>query len=163
MLTAGKVLKTHGIRGEVKVQSYMDSLASFKDISVVFIKSKEYEVTSVKYIGDFCILKLKGIDTVEEAELFRNCEIGIDREELPLPDGRYYIVDLIGCEVFAGEKSIGKLSDVLQYSSTDVYSVTGEKNVMFPLADGVFIDADIKNKKIFIDERRFDEVAVYED
>lgn len=164
MLTVGRILKAHGIKGEIKVDVFADDLSFLKKLPGIMAGGAEYKVESVKFSGGFGILKLGGVDTPEAAERLRGLEIKTDKNDAPaLPEGRFYIADLIGCTVYAGGDEIGTLYDILQYSVTDVYCVKGERNVMFPLADGVFSDADVPGKKVFIDKKRFEEVAVYED
>lgn len=164
MLTVGKVLKPHGVKGEVKVQSMMDSPSLLKQLKAVFVKEKKFEVASVKETGDFGVLKLVGIDTVEQAEALRNCEITVERADAPkLPDGRIYIADIIGSAVFAGEKPIGELYEVLT-GGRDVYCVRdGEREVLFPVVPNLIQDIDTEKKVILLDEGLFGQVAAYQD
>ena len=100
------------------------------------------------------ILKLKGIDDIDTAETFRNRVLTVPREELgELPEGTYYICDLLGCEVFTVDGTpLGKIDDIIKTGSNDVYSVrSGEgKQILIPVIDEVMRGVDIENKKITV-------------
>ena len=165
MLTVGKTLKVHGLKGELKTQSFLDSPDLFKKIKSVNIKGKTYTVEQARLSGEFVLLKLKSIDTVESAKLLCGSEILADKDQLPtLPEGRYYISDLIGCIVMADKIRVGKIKDVLQYGAADVIVMTKEgKTIMLPWVKDLFLDVDTEKKIIFADEKKVNEVAVYED
>lgn len=164
MLIIGKVLKPHGVRGSLKVQSFMDTPYAFSDIKSLFINNNEYKVEKVQPSNNSVIIKLTDLNSFEDAEKFRNAEIVINKDDAPdLPEGRFYIEDLIGCEVFMDNKSAGKLVDVLQYGSADIYCVEGAKKFMFPYVGDVVQNIDIKNKTITLNKEEFQKVAVYED
>jgi len=100
------------------------------------------------------LLKLEGIDTIEQAEKYRNYYIKINRKDAEdLPEDTYYIVDLIDCEVYTDEKSfLGKVVDVIQTGSNDVYVVKQEngKEILLPAIADVVKDVDVTNKKIIV-------------
>lgn len=165
MLTIGKVLKAHGVRGDIKVDCYLDTPQKMLKIKEVLIDGKNYKIERTAQSGSFVLFKLDGIDTMEQAETLRNTLIMAKKEDLPPnEEGRYYIDDIIGCTVIRGEETIGNVVDIYQYGSADVYVVSSDKGqIMFPFVDGVIDNIDIKNKKITINKSKFAEVAVYED
>ena len=135
----------------------MDSPYAFRQLKKIFIANQVYKIQEVKVVGEFAIVKAEGVDTVEEAEKFRNKEIFALREDMPpLPQGRYYIDDLLGCQVIVSGKPIGKVYDILQNGAADVFCVDGEKKVMFPYAGDVIERIDIEDKKIYISQTEFD-------
>lgn len=79
-------------------------------------------------------LTLLGVDSVEKAELLRGKFVTANRNDLPkLPDGKYYIVDMIGIDVVVGGEVVGEVCDVQQYGSADVYVVkTARIRYLFP-------------------------------
>jgi 16S rRNA processing protein RimM len=159
----GKITRPHGVRGGVKVESFMDTPYAFSAIKEVEINGVFYKVERVQ-AGAPLILKLAGINSIEDAEKLRNQQIFINKEDAPPPDeDRYYIEDLLGCEVLLDAKSIGKLSDILQYGSADIYCIKGEKNIMFPYVGDVIEKIDIEKKEIVLNSEEFKKVAVYED
>ena len=109
------------------------------------------------------------LDTISDrnaAELLRNKKIEIDKQDaVPLEEGRYFIVDLISSDIVVNGRCIGKLIDVLQNRSADVYVVEmpNRKTAMFPALKKLITNVDIENKTITLDEKVFEEVVVYED
>ncbi len=162
MLTIGTILKPQGIRGEVKVKPYTDYAEDFKGLKRIFLDGAEVKVLSVRIGAGAVFLGLKGVPDRNAAELLRGKDVSIPREDAPDPgEGRYYIVDLLGSEVFsdAGER-LGVLKDIRQ-AATDIYTLeSGGKEILFPAVKGVITELDLGNKKITVDKKRFDEVAV---
>ena len=104
-LELGQIVNVKGLKGEVKVNSFTDDNTKFERIKKVMVRRKdglsEYEIEKVGYHKNQVILKFKKVDTIEEAEKLRNAYIVVDREVLgELPEGVYYIADLIGLEVY---------------------------------------------------------------
>ncbi|MDE7264654.1 MAG: ribosome maturation factor RimM [Clostridia bacterium] len=161
-LTVAVVLKPQGIRGEVKVKALTDSAEDLKAFKTVFIDGAEYPVLSVRAQGDIAYLTLKGIADRNTAELLRGKDIVINREDAPaLPEGRYYIVDLIGCRV---ENERGDfLGEVISVTParTDIYTLSKDgKEITFAAADGVISDIDVDGAKITVNGKRFKEVSL---
>ena len=161
-LNVATVLKPQGIRGEIKVKVFLDYPEDFKSFKRIFIGGEEYSVLSVRTQGDFAFVAVKGIADRNAAELLRGKEIEVLRSDCPpLPEGRYYIADLLGCEVFytSGEK-IGEVKEVVP-AGTDIYVLsTAKGEVSFAAADGVIEDVDVETKKITVNKKRFKEVSV---
>ncbi|MCH5143392.1 MAG: 16S rRNA processing protein RimM [Clostridiales bacterium] len=161
-LNVATVLKPQGIRGEIKVKVFLDYPEDFKSFKRIFIGGEEYSVLSVRTQGDFAFAAVKGIADRNAAELLRGKEIEVLRSDCPpLPEGRYYIADLLGCEVFytSGEK-IGEVKEVVP-AGTDIYVLsTAKGEVSFAAADGVIEDVDVETKKITVNKKRFKEVSV---
>ncbi len=111
----GKIVNTHGVHGEIKVNPYADTPAFLKNFKSVFVDGNEYKVKSVKETKGCAVLKLETVDTVETATLLRGKTVLVPESALPiLPEGSYYIKDLIGMEVYADEDFLGVLTDVMQ-------------------------------------------------
>ena len=151
LLETGKIVNTHGLRGEVKIVPWTDSPEDFEDISEVFVKIKsEYKpltVQSVRYQKNNLIVKFKEICDIDEALLYKTAVVYADRDQLgELEDGVYYIVDLIGLEVIedTGEK-IGVISDVFNTGANDIYEVKreGKRNLLLPVIDSVVKEVNI--------------------
>ena len=99
-LEIGQIVNTFGINGMVKVKPFTDDIKEFEYLKKIYIENKnskkEYQIEEVKYHKDMVMLKLKGVDKIEEAEKLRNHFITISREDaIPLNEGEYYIVDLL--------------------------------------------------------------------
>ena len=157
-LEVGKIINTHGLRGEVKVVTWTDFPDVFEDIEYVYLKKKTEEIKltikNIKYQKNNIIIKFAEIDTIEEAEKFKNCVLSAQRDALgELPEGVYYIADLIGCEVISDEgEKLGKISDVFNTGANDIYTVSaqGKKDLLIPVLDETVLDIDIQNKKITV-------------
>lgn len=152
-LEIGQIVNTFGIKGFVKIKPFTDDITRFENLKNVYIKDKQYEIESVKYQKDMVLLKFKGIDKIEDAEYLRNCYLEINREDGILEEGAYYIVDLLGLEVITDTgKSLGKLDDIYNTGSNDIYVVKDElgKQILLPAIKDVIKEIDIENKKITV-------------
>lgn len=161
-VTVAIVLKPQGIRGEIKVKAMTDSAEDLTAFKSVLIDGVAYSVLSVRTQGEFAYITLKGIADRNGAELLRGKNIEVERADMPdLPDGRYYIGDLIGCLVVNERGDIlGTVEDVTP-AKTDIFTLKiDNKRVMFPAADGVISEVDQKNKKITVNSKRFKEVSI---
>jgi len=157
-LELGQIVNVKGLKGEVKVNSFTDDNTKFERMPKVFIKQKgnlkEYEIEKVGYNKNQVIIKFKNIDTIEEAEKLRNSYIVVDRDIFgDLPEGVYYIADLIGLDVFTeSNEYVGKVDDIFSTGSNDVYVVKDElgKQKLLPGIDEVIKIIDIENGKIIV-------------
>jgi 16S rRNA processing protein RimM len=146
-LEAGKIVTTHGIRGEVKVMPYTDSPELLCEFDRLFI-GKNHEETAVERSRVFkstVIMKLEGVDTPEAAEKLRNKLLYMHRDDLELDEDTYFIQDLIGLEVRDADtdKVYGKITDVMQTGANDVYVVTGDREYLVPAIADVVVSTDI--------------------
>lgn len=162
-LTIGKVLKPRGLKGEIKIEIYASDSARFCHLKKLKIDSVEYDVNHISPEGNVGYVTLCGIDSVEKAELLRGKLITASRNDLPeLPDGKYYIVDMIGLDVVVAGDVIGEVCDVLQYGSCDVYVVkNSDRSLSFPAIDNLIKQVDLQNGKMILDDRIFPRVVVY--
>lgn len=157
-LEIGQIVNTFGIKGIVKVVPFTDDITRFDNLKKVYIKTKkekkEYEIEEVKYHKNMVLLKLKGIDNPEDAVLLKNAYLLVDRKDaVPLPKNSYYIVDLLGLEVYTDEDVLlGILEDIYNTGSNDIYVVKDEKGkqILLPAISDVIKNIDIENKKITV-------------
>ncbi len=161
-LIIGTVLKPQGIRGEIKIKSYTDSPEDVKEFKTLTVGDTEYKVLSCRVDAGAVYLALRGIADRDAAEALRGKNVLADRGDAPeLEEGTYYVVDVIGCEVFdeKGER-LGVISDITS-AATDIYTLTnGEKDILFPAVKGVIVATDIENKRLVVNKKAFLEVAV---
>jgi len=153
-MSVGKIGKTHGLKGEVKVFSLNDDLERFKTLKSVYIDGQIRKVEGCKLQHDRGILKIEGIDSIEQAELYRNKFLMVKREDaVELEEDSYYVADLIGCFVYddAGVE-LGKVFDVLHTPGNDVYWVKGnnKEEVLIPVLKDIVVSVDIESHKIVI-------------
>ena len=157
-LEIGQIVNTFGIKGMVKVKPFTDDITRFDDLKRVYVESnktkKEYEIEEVKYHKDMVLIKFKGIDKVEEAELLRNSYLKVNRNEEPnLEDGTYYIVDLLGLDVYSDEGNfLGKVDDIFNNGSCDIYAIKDElgKQLLLPAISDVIKEINLEEKKIVV-------------
>ncbi|MCX7950883.1 MAG: ribosome maturation factor RimM [Clostridiales bacterium] len=151
-LKIGQIINTHGIKGEVKVYPLTDDIKRFNKLKFVFIKEKdEYkkiDVEGVKYFKNLVILKLQGIDTMNDAEKVKKIYLYIDRENaVKLEKDAYFIADLIGLDVYTLEgECLGKITDVFSTGSNDVYEIKNDnETILIPAIKDVVKEVDIEN------------------
>lgn len=153
-LVVGKILSSWGIKGQIKVEPLTDDPKRFTKLKEVFIEFADetvsYRVLSVLFINQyFPVLKLEGINSVEEANKLRRCYIKIYRKDaVKLPKNRYFICDIIGLCVFDEQGgSIGTIVDVFQTGANDVYVIKNKDKteILIPAIKEVIKEIDIKN------------------
>lgn len=125
LIDIGEIVNTHGLRGEVKVNPRTDYPEFFEEIPGVYtVDEKYYKITGIKYHKSSVILKLKGVNTVEEADALRGTVIYTERAYFDdLPEGTYLVADIMGLEVREDDTVYGRITDVFQTGSNDVYTV----------------------------------------
>ena len=125
----GKIIKPQGIKGEIKVLPIADSPDVFTSLGKVYIDSAEYKIISSR-IADGVYLVLRGIADRNSAELLRDKLIYADREDIILPENRWFVADILGCSVFFEDGAeLGKVTDITRRGSTDVYTVADTRGV----------------------------------
>ena len=149
----GKIVNTFGIKGEVKVNLYTEDINNFKNNSKVYVNDKEMQVENSRLQKNMLILKLKGIDNMNDAEDLRGSIIKVNRSKNELPEGTYYIADLIGLDVYTEDGSLlGKVIDIYNTGANDIYTVKTQdgKEVLLPAIKDVIKQVDIQNQKIIV-------------
>ena len=154
----GQIVNTNGLKGMLKVKPFTDDIKEFEFFKSIYVERKneliEFKIEAVRYVKNMVLLKLQGIDDIDEAEKYRNLYIKVDRDIMPkLPEDSYYIVDLLECEVFTEEgEDLGKLIDVFNTGSNDIYVVKDElcKQLLLSSIGEVIKNVDIPNKKIVV-------------
>lgn len=159
MFTVGRIVNTHGVKGEIKVIPTTEDPKRFKKLKSIFVEGRKgmitYEIEGVRYHKDFVLLKLQGINDMDAAELLKGSILKIDRKDsLPLKKDEYYISDLFGLEVYTEEERyLGTLVDIIETGSNDVYVVNKEdreKDLLLPAIKQVIKGVDIENKKMTV-------------
>ncbi len=158
-----RILKPRGLKGEMKVQFYSSDVARFSLLKTVRIDGVAHKLSKITAEGEYGYIVLEDINTVEAAEDLRGRMISARRDELPkLEEGQFYIADMIGLAVYVGNDYIGKLADILQYGSADVYVIKNDKqSLSVPAIKQLISSVDLENGKLTLDEVIFDRVVVY--
>ena len=155
-LEIGQIVNTFGIKGEVKVVPFTDDISRFDDLEKVYVKTKKesklYKVENVRYHKNMVLLKFEGINNPEDAELLKNSFLEVDREDaIPLEEGTYFIVDLIGLDVYTDDgKLLGKVEDIYNTGANDIYVVKDElgKQILLPGIDDVIKEVKLEDRII---------------
>ena len=154
----GQIVNTFGIKGMVKVNPFTDDISQFEKMKSILIDKKgtliEMQIEEVKYSKNQVLLKLKGIETIEEAEKYRNCYLKLPREKAKkLPEGTYFIADLIGVDVYTEEGNLlGKVEDIYNSGASDIYVIKNElgKQILLPATKEVIKQIDLEQDKIIV-------------
>lgn len=154
-LELGKVVNTHGIRGEVKIQPWCDDPMIFSELEYIYIKDKAYPLVRSRLHKNCVIAELEGVHTIDQAETLRNAIVTVEREMLgELPEGTYYIADLEGLTVKTVEGQIlGTLSEVIKTGSNDVYvlDAPGRKPILIPVIDQVVKEVNLSEGYVLVE------------
>lgn len=157
-LEIGQIVNTFGIKGMVKIKPFTDDIKKFEKLKKIYLEKNasknEYEIEEVKFKNEMVLLKLKGINSIDEAEPLRNSFIKIKKiDEEKLDEGTYYIADLLGFDVITDKNiNLGKLKDVINYGSADIYVVKSSegKEILLPAISDVVKSINLEEKKIIV-------------
>ena len=157
-LEGGKIVGTHGVRGELRVEPWCDSPAFLKQFKTFYWKQDDafvpVAVKASRVHKNLLLLTLDGVTSIEQGDLLRGRMLYIDRKDAKLPKGRYFIADLIGIEVFDAdtEQRYGKVTEVFKTGANDVYEVTDDngKTYLLPVVPHIVLDTDIAQRKMTV-------------
>ena len=157
-LEIGQIVNSYGIKGFFKVVPFTDDITRFDDLTYVYIernkKLEKKEIEEVKYHKNLVLLKIKGIDDINDTEQFKNCYLKIDRKDaVKLPEDTYFITDLMGIEVYSDKgEFLGNIVDIFPTGSNDVYVVKDElgKQIFLPAIGEVIKDVNVEARKMIV-------------
>ncbi len=150
LLEAGKIVSVFGIKGEIKVQPWCDSPEFLCEFDTLYYKSgTPVEIEKSRRAKNIVVMKIKGVDTVEEAQKIRNRVLYISRDDVELDEGCYFIADLIGLEVVDADSGrvYGTITDVTETGANDVYHIKAQDGKMYyiPAIPQVVAETDTEN------------------
>ena len=154
-LEIGKIVGTHGVRGELRVECWCDSPQFFSSFKKLYFNegADKIDVTSRPH-KNIALMKIKGVDTVEQADLLRGRVLYVNRKDIKLPKGTNFIQDIIGLEVTDVDTDVvyGKVTEVIKTGANDVYEVKGAdgKAYYIPVIKDVVIETNPKKGKVLI-------------
>lgn len=154
MIEIGRIINTHGLRGDLKVDPWCDGIETFEFLKNISINGQEYKIISVKPHKNAFLLKLEEINSIEDAEKLKGAVITANEEDMPpLPEGVFYLRDIIGLEVYEGERHIGRIYDWIETGPNNVYVIKrpSGKDVLIPAIDEVVKKIDIENKVMSVE------------
>ena len=140
-IEAGEIVTTHGVRGEMKILTWLDSPEDLCDFGRCRIDGKEYRIENCRVQKTCNLLKVSGIDTMEAAQAMRGKIVELYREDIS--DDVIFGAELIGVNVYAQDTLLGKIEDVLDYPGNQVYVVRGEHEYMIPAVKAFVLSTDL--------------------
>lgn len=150
-LEAGKIVNTHGTRGEVKIQPWADSAEFLQGFQTLYIDEVPVRILGSRVHKGCLIASLEGIQDVNDAMRLKNKTVFIDREDVTLEDGAFFIQDIIGASVRdESGAELGKLADVLELPGGNVYVVRGAREILIPAVPEFVLDTDVGNQVITV-------------
>lgn len=145
-IEAGEIVTTHGVRGEVKVLSWLDSPEMLCEFDRCRIDGKEYAMDAVRVQKTCNLVKLRGVDTMEDAQKLRGKTMELYREDIS--DELIFAAELVDVEVFADGVCIGKIKEVLDYPGNSVYVVQGEREYLIPAVKEFILSTDLEKNQM---------------
>ena len=157
-LEIGQIVNTFGVKGMVKVNPFTDDITRFDRLKKVYICKKasmeEVEIEEVKYHKNMVLLKIKGINDMNQAEKCKGLYLKIHRKDaIKLPKDTYFIADLLGLEVYTDEGVLlGKVDDIYNTGSNDIYVVKDDlgKQILLPGTKEVLKEISLEKEKIVV-------------
>ena len=145
-IEAGEIVTTHGVRGEVKVLSWLDSPEMLCEFDRCRISGREYVMDSVRVQKTCNLVKLRGVDTMEEAQKLRGKTMELYREDIS--DELIFASELVDMEVYADGACIGKIKEVLDYPGNSVYVVQGGREYLIPAVKEFILSTDLERNQM---------------
>lgn len=145
-IEAGEIVTTHGVRGEVKVLSWIDSPEMLCEFDRCRIDGREYVMDTVRVQKTCNLVKLRGVDTMEDAQKLRGKTMELYREDIS--DELIFAAELVDVEVFADGASIGRIKEVLDYPGNSVYVVQGEREYLIPAVKEFILSTDLEKNQM---------------
>lgn len=155
LIETGKVVTTHGVKGEIRLEAWSDSLESLLTYKKFYLTDGKALPVEYTRVHRGCVnVKFEGIDSIDDALPLIHQVLCIDASETALPEGTFYVKDLIGCSVSDADtgETYGEITDVQPTGSNDVYHVHGETGrlYMIPAIKDVIISVDVASKTMRI-------------
>ena len=151
LLEAGKIINTHGLKGEVKVQAWADSAEELLEFDRFVVGKEELNVISSRVQKGFLYLQFENKDTVDDVIPLKNKVLKIYREDLVLPEGVHLLSDIIGCRAVTEEwEDIGIVEDILERPAANVYVIQGEREILIPSVPEFIKNVDLDSKTVTV-------------
>ena len=145
LLECGKIVNTHGIRGEVKIIPWADDAEFICDLPTLYIDGKPFAVRNARPHKGNAIVLLEGIDDMNTAMLLKNKVVYLHRDDVDLDEDAFFLVDVIGLDVVdENGVKLGVLDDILSPSLQDVYVVKGEREIMIPVVPEFILETNVE-------------------
>lgn len=158
-LAVGQIQGPHGVKGFIRVRSFSGEQAHFFRLKRLYVKQGErflpYELEKAQGAGGKLSLKLRGVDSAEQAGSLRGLEIWVERGDAsPLAEGEYYLADLCRCRLCRGGEEIGRVLAVCEGTPADLLEVelAGGQRFLVPFVEAFFGEVDVQKARIEVKE-----------
>lgn len=151
IIEIGQIVNTHGVKGEVKLNPWTDDLYDILELDVLYKEDGTVlHIENARVHKNTVIIKFEETTDMNAAEKMRNTVLFT--EKTPLPEGRYYIKDLIGLTAMTEDGELGKLTDVFNTGANDIYEIrtSDGRRVYLPVIEGVIGEVDLEAKTIAV-------------
>jgi len=159
LISIGKITRAVGLKGRFKIRIFTKGSLTLNSVSKIFIEEspgsfKPLEIKELALRHDSASVIVEGVFTLEDVEALKNCEVFVDKSELPAKEAdEYYHHELVGSDVYSTEgEYIGKLTNIIDTKANDVFCITKDgKEILIPAVENVVKFIDVENKIIKID------------
>lgn len=150
MIAIGKLVKTVGLKGEIKLYPYAPEPSCYSGCTV-YLDGQPYQVERFRMQKGMAYLTLSGIDTIDQAERLLETEVFMARSDIALEEDEYLISDLIDLAVETEQgESLGRIQDVLSHSGNDVLVVRGDDEILIPMVDQFVLQIDLAERRMVV-------------
>ena len=144
LLECGRIVNTHGIRGEVKIQPWADSPQVLCTLPALYLDGAAVALRGARVHKGNVIAQLDGVADVEQAMALKGKVVCLHRKDLPLPEGSFFLADLLGLRVVDEQgQHLGVLAEVLSPSQQKVYVVRGERELLIPAVPEFILETNV--------------------
>ena len=145
-IEAGKIVNTHGVAGEMKIEVWLDSPAYMKRFRRLYIGERELAVESARVQKGFLLCRLRGVDDLNAAMALKGRTVSIAREDAKLAPGEFFLQDILGARVLDEQgREIGTLVEILERPASNIYVVRGEEEHLIPAVPAFILHTDPEN------------------
>lgn len=150
-IEAGRIINTHGVSGELKIEVWLDSPSFMKGFKRFYIGEKEYAVRASRVFKGFLLLSLDGIEDMNAAQSLKGRTVYILRSDAKLPKGAFFLCDIIGSKVLdeAG-REIGILAEIMESPAQPIYVVKGSAEHLIPAVPEFIMSTDLSKHEIIV-------------
>ena len=137
-------MNTHGVRGEVRIVSWLDSPELLRSIRKFYIDENPVRVRASRVYKNGVIASLEGFDDFNAAMALKTKSVWIDRDDVTLPEGGFFYADIFGARVVTEDgEELGTLTDVMELPANNVYVVKGERECLIPAVPAFILNTDV--------------------
>ena len=146
LIEAGKIVNTHGIHGELRIQPWADSPDFLTGFEHLYINKMPVKVLAAKVHKGCVIAALEGVDNIDAAIRMKNKIVMVKKEDIQLEEGKFFVADLIGLKAVDADtnEELGKIADVLPMPASNVYVIKGKREILIPAVPEFIIETNIE-------------------